>query len=83
VSVLLFSIPQHLSHLAQHLVEGLALGDCVTREHAVLAFAHQQNPYGLFICTICIACVQAKLTLANLAYNFDRLVFHERYVATG
>jgi hypothetical protein len=26
---------------------------------------------------------QAKLTLANLAYNFDRLIFHERRAATG
>ena len=26
---------------------------------------------------------QAKLTLANLAYNFDLLIFHERCAATG
>jgi hypothetical protein len=25
---------------------------------------------------------QAKLTLANLAYNFERLIFHERCAAT-
>jgi hypothetical protein len=46
-------------------------------------FAHQKNRYGLFIRTIGIARAQAKLTLANLAYNFDRLIFHERCAATG
>jgi transposase, IS5 family len=46
-------------------------------------FAHQKNRYGLFIRTIGLARAQAKLTLANLAYNFDRLIFHERCVATG
>jgi hypothetical protein len=35
------------------------------------------------ICTIGMARAQAKLTLANLAYNFDRLIFHERRAATG
>ncbi|GHE80616.1 hypothetical protein GCM10019059_43510 [Camelimonas fluminis] len=28
--------------------------------------------------TFGLARVKAKLTLANLAYNFDRLIFHER-----
>lgn len=46
-------------------------------------FAHQKNRYGLFIRTIGIARAQAKLTLANLAYNFDRLIFHQRCAATG
>jgi transposase, IS5 family len=46
-------------------------------------FAHQKNRYGLFIRTIGLARAQAKLTLANLAYNFDRLIFHERRAATG
>ena len=46
-------------------------------------FAHQKNRFGLFIRTIGIARAEAKLTLANLAYNFDRLVFHERRGATG
>ena len=41
-------------------------------------FAHQKNRFGLFIRTIGIARAEAKLTLANLAYNFDRLIFHER-----
>ena len=46
-------------------------------------FAHQKNRFGLFIRTIGIARVEAKLTLANLAYNFDRLIFHDRRRATG
>jgi hypothetical protein len=46
-------------------------------------FAHQKNRYGLFIRTIGIARAQAKLTLANLACNFDRLIFHKRRAATG
>ncbi len=44
-------------------------------------FAHQKNRFGLFIRTIGIARAQAKLTLATLAYNFDRLIFHERQPA--
>ena len=46
-------------------------------------FADQNNRYGLFIRTIGIKRAEAKLTLANLAYNFDRLIFHERRAATG
>ena len=41
-------------------------------------FAHQKTRFGLFIRTIGLARAEAKLTLANIAYNFDRLVFHER-----
>jgi IS5 family transposase len=46
-------------------------------------FAHQKMRFGLFIRTIGLARAEAKLTLANLAYNFDRLIFHERRAATG
>ena len=46
-------------------------------------FAHQKTRFGLFIRTIGLARAEAKLTLANLAYNFDRLVFHERRRAIG
>ena len=46
-------------------------------------FAHQKNRFGLFIRSIGIARAEAKLTLANLAYNFDRLVFHERRATMG
>jgi IS5 family transposase len=46
-------------------------------------FAHQKNRFGLFIRTIGLARAEAKLTLANIAYNFDRLIFHERVRAMG
>ena len=41
-------------------------------------FAHQKNRYGLFIRTIGLARAETKLALANLAHNFNRLIFHER-----
>jgi IS5 family transposase len=46
-------------------------------------FAHQKTRFGLFIRTIGLARAKAKITLANLAYNFDRLIFHERRRAMG
>ena len=46
-------------------------------------FAHQKMRFGLYIRTIGLARAEAKLTLANLAYNFDRLVLHEKHVATA
>ncbi|GBF56648.1 hypothetical protein PbB2_00305 [Candidatus Phycosocius bacilliformis] len=46
-------------------------------------FAHQKNRYGLFIQTIGFARAQAKLTLASLTYNFDRLIFHQGRAAMG
>ena len=46
-------------------------------------FAHQKTRFGLFIRTIGLPRAEAKLTLANLAYNFDRLVFHQRRGVTG
>lgn len=48
------------------------------RAYVEHVFAHQKNRYGLFIRTIGLARAEAKLTLVNLAYNFDRLIFHER-----
>jgi IS5 family transposase len=39
--------------------------------------------FGLFIRTIGLARAETKLTLANIAYNFDRLVFHERRAVTA
>lgn len=45
-------------------------------------FARQKDQMALFIRTIGIARAETKITLANLAYNIDRLVFHERRVAT-
>jgi transposase, IS5 family len=46
-------------------------------------FTHQKMRFGLFIRTIGLARAEAKLTLANIAYNFNRLVFHERRAATA
>lgn len=46
-------------------------------------FAHQKDRMGLFVRTIGRARAEAKIGLANLAYNFCRLLFHERRVATG
>ena len=46
-------------------------------------YAHPKKRFDPFISTIGIARAEAKLTLANLAYNFDRLIFLERQAATG
>jgi IS5 family transposase len=46
-------------------------------------FAHQKDKMGLFVRTIGLARAEAKITLANLAYNMHRLIFHERRAATG
>ena len=46
-------------------------------------FAHQKNRFGLFIRTIGLARAESKLIAANLAYNFDRLIFHERRAIIG
>lgn len=46
-------------------------------------FAHQKDKMGLFIRTIGLQRAEAKITLANLAYNMNRLIFHERRAATG
>lgn len=46
-------------------------------------FAHQKAVMGLFIRTIGLHRAEAKITLANLAYNMHRLIFHERRQAIG
>ena len=46
-------------------------------------FGHQKNRFGLFIRTIFLARAEAKVTLANIAYNMDRLIFNERRDAMG
>jgi len=46
-------------------------------------FGHQKNRYGLFIRTIGLARAEAKMILANIAFNMDRLIFHERPAAMG
>ncbi|MGH6890805.1 MAG: IS5 family transposase [Dongiaceae bacterium] len=46
-------------------------------------FARQKHQMGLFIRTIGIERAKAKITLVNLAYNLQRLIFHERRALTG
>ena len=46
-------------------------------------FAHQKAKMGLFIRTIGIRRAEAKITLANLAFNMHRLIFHETRAAAG
>ena len=46
-------------------------------------FAHQKAKMGLFIRTIGIARAETKITLANLAFNMQRLIFHERRTKIG
>ena len=46
-------------------------------------FAQQKDKMGLFIRTIGIKRAEAKITLANLAYNMSRPIFHERKAAMG
>ena len=46
-------------------------------------FAQQKDKMGLFIRTIGIKRAEAKITLANLAYNMHRLIFHVRKAAMG
>lgn len=53
------------------------------RAHVEHVFAHQKNRFGLFIRTIGLARAEAKLILCNLAYNFNRLIFHERRECMG
>lgn len=95
----LFSLAEHLERLSkdgdplevlaatvefepEHMARANAAKSAI-RDRVEHVFAHQKNRYGLFIRTIGIARAQAKLTLANLAYNFNRLIFHERCAATG
>jgi len=41
-------------------------------------FGYQKNAFGMFVRTIGLARATTKINAANLAYNFQRLVFHER-----
>ena len=61
----------------------VAYDDHHVRARVEHVFAHQKNRFGLFIRTIGIARAEAKLTLANLAYNMERLIFHERRGVRG
>ncbi len=68
--------------MPQHVARANA-GKSAIRAAVEHVSAHQKNRFGLFIRTIGLARAEAKLTLANLAYNFDRLIFYERAGARG
>ncbi|MEO1318856.1 MAG: transposase, partial [Pseudomonadota bacterium] len=68
--------------MPQHMARANAKKSAV-RAAVEHVFAHQKTRFGLFIRTIGLARAEAKLTLANIAYNFDRLIFHERRRAMG
>lgn len=55
----------------------------IVRARIEHVFARQKDQMGLFVRTIGIVRAEAKITLANLAYNIDRLIFHERRAAMG
>ncbi|MBX9645240.1 MAG: hypothetical protein K2W91_14225 [Novosphingobium sp.] len=46
-------------------------------------FAPQKAVMGLFIRTIGIKRAETRITLANLACNIHRLIFHKRRAAMG
>jgi len=46
-------------------------------------FAEQKTRMGLFVRTVGRARAAMKIGMANLAYNFRRLVWHERKAAFG
>jgi IS5 family transposase len=52
-------------------------GKSTIRAHIAHVFARQKDQMGQLIRTIGRALAEAKITLANLAYNIDRLIFHE------
>ena len=45
----------------------------MVRAHIEHVFAHQKDRMGLFVCNIGLKRAEAKIGLANLAYNFQRL----------
>jgi IS5 family transposase len=55
----------------------------VVRARVEHVFARQKDQMRLFIRTLGIARAEAKIGLANLACNIDRLIFHERRVTMG
>lgn len=67
--------------------KGKAMSDTMRRANSVKSkvrarvehvFAYQKNCFGLFIRTIGIDRARAKITMANLAYNMNRYVFHQK-----
>ena len=68
--------------MPEHIRQGNAAKSKV-RARVEHVFAHQKDKKGLFIRTIGIKRAEARITLANLTYNMNRLIFHERRATTG
>lgn len=68
--------------MADHVRRGNATKSKV-RARVEHVFAQQKAKMGLFIRTIGLHRAEAKITLANLAYNMHRLIFHERRNVMG
>lgn len=68
--------------MPEHIRRGNATKSKV-RARVEHVFAHQKAVMGLTIRTIGIKRAEAKITLANLAYNMHRLIFHERRATLG
>lgn len=66
----------------QHVARANA-GKSAIRSAVESVFADQKNRFGLFIRAIGLARAEAKLTLADLAGNFDRPIFDQRAGAKG
>ena len=56
----------------------IAIRECV--EHV---FGYEKGPMALTIRSIGQTRANARMTMANLSYNFRRLIFHERRQATA
>ena len=65
-----------------HIARGNARQSAV-RARVEHVFAHQKERMGLCVRTVGLAWARTKIGLANLAYNFQRLVFHEGRAATA
>lgn len=81
-----------VSHIHFKKLKGKPMPDHIRRGNATKSkvrarvehvFGEQKSRMGLFIRTIGITRAEAKITLANLAYNMKRLVFHERRAVMG
>ena len=66
--------------MPRHLARGNANKSAV-RAHVEHVFAQQKERMGLFVRTIGLDRARTRFGLANLACNFQRLVFHERRAA--
>ena len=66
--------------MPSHIARGNA---CRSRIRSRHVFAEQKRCMALSIRTIGIKRAEARITLANVAYNMKRLVFFERRALTG